>query len=563
METASRPFPINVTPELEIIPLGGLGEFGQNMMVYRAGGRMLIVDAGAAFPDASLPGVELVIPDLSYLREHAAELDAIVLTHAHEDHIGALPFVLREFKAPVLGSRYTLEVVRSKMAEHPDIDTLAFDEVAPGEMRTFGAFTLSFLQVNHSTAGALAIVLDTPAGTIVHTGDFRIDTPPAEDDHFDYAGFAALGKRGVLALLSDSTNVERPGFTASEKDVAHTLDGLVEDARGRVIVALFASSVPRLRELARVAERHGRLLHLAGRSLVESIRIARELKLLAIPDSMLIGAPQLEALPPERVMIVLTGSQGEPRSALARVAALEHRDIKVRPGDTVIFSSRIIPGHERSVGALINTLSQQGAEVITERTHHVHTSGHAQAGELATMLSLVRPAWFIPIHGEYYQLRKHGRLAVQCGVPEERVILATNGQIVSFAQGQGGHAGTVITGRQFIDGECMVAISMDELRERRKIGETGLVIVLLLVNRETGAILHGPEFVTRGFVYELPSAALNDGAAAYLLSVVDDLKPDKRRDLDVLKEEVRLAVRRHLGRVVGRKPVVIPLILSV
>lgn len=563
---APRPFHLDAPPVLEILPFGGLGEFGLNMMGYRAQGTLLLVDCGASFPDASLPGVELIIPDFEALNELSGELCALILTHGHEDHIGAIPYLLRELgtrELPIYGSRFTLELVKNKLAEHPDLHNARLTVINPQSHLDFGPFGLGFLQVNHSIPQALALVIETPLGPIVHSGDFRIDTEPAKSDSFDYAGFAALGQKGVFALLSDSTNIERPGFTKSESEVARSLSTIFENAPGRLIISLFASAIPRLAELLTLAEHHKRRVLLAGRSVINTLGIARELGLLSVPDSLFIGAGQLGEVPPEKLLIILTGSQGEPRAALSRVATGEHKEIKIQAGDTLVLSSRIIPGNERDVRNLINLVSQQGAEVISEHEQLVHTSGHAQAGELATLLSLTHPKWFIPIHGEYAQLKRHGRLAQSCGVAVEHIILATNGHVVAFSETWGGLSRKVPTGRRFIDGESLLTISPDELRERRKIGELGLVIAVIVISRESGKLLSEPQFVTRGLVYDLPQGRLLEDASACLLDVWDDLSRTTRNDPEALKEEIRRATRRYFGRVVGRKPVVIPIVLRV
>ncbi|RJO65103.1 MAG: ribonuclease J [Myxococcales bacterium] len=549
-------------PSLQITPLGGLGEIGMNMMVYRWDNDAIVVDCGGLLPDPSLLGIDLVLPDYAYLHPHRDKIRALILTHGHEDHIGGTPYFLRDFKIPVYGTRFTIELVKSKIEEHPHLADIDYHVIEPDDAIVIGPFHVTFLHVNHSISQTVSLAIDTPEGLVVHTGDFRIDSTPTDGRVFDYEGFAQVGRRGVLALLSDSTNVDRPGYSQSEKDVARELDALIHRARGRVLVSLFASSIPRIQEVVNVAKRYGRKVHVAGNRLVAATQIARGLGLLRIDPSMLIDVDQVEMLPPEKVMVIMTGSQGEPRSVLSRVALDDHKQIRVREGDVVIFSARVIPGHERTINNLINHLSLRGAEVYFERTHKVHTSGHGHAGELATMLNLVRPHYFIPIHGEYYHLIKHGRLAVDCGVPPERVLIAHNGDTVQFADGQGALVGRTPVGRVYVDGRGVGDVSPEEIRERRKIAETGLVLVLLVIRQATGEILYGPELMSRGFVFEQVSKELMEDAKKAVLTSLESFSIEMIANLEEVKEEVRTTLRRFFNRALNRKPVVIPVVME-
>ena len=438
---------------LHIVPLGGVGEIGMNMMAYHYKDEIIVVDCGGLFPDSSLLGIDLVISNFNYLRENSGKIKALILTHGHEDHIGAVPFFLQEFNVPVYGTRFTLELIKEKLLEHDRIGYTYLNEIKAGEHIEFEHFRASFLSVNHSICDAISLALDTPEGLVVHTGDFRIDTTSTNSDIFDFSGFSELGRRGVLVLLSDSTNVERPGFTRPEREVAAEIDTIFHRANKKIFVSLFASSIPRIQHICDLARRYGRKIHIAGRSLESTTGIARNLGLLKLDSAQLIDEDQVAKMPPEQVCILVTGSQGEPRSVLTRIALNNHKELKVNPGDIVILSSRIIPGHERSVSNILNHLSRCGAEVFTERTHIVHTSGHGHRGELATMLNLIKPRYFIPVHGEHRHLVTHGKLAVDCGVSEKNIMIINDGDVVQFKDSVGTLVDRIETGRVYVDGK--------------------------------------------------------------------------------------------------------------
>ena len=549
-------------PSLKIVPLGGVGEFGLHMMAYCYGDEILVVDCGGLLPDHSLLGIDLVIPDMTFLADRREKVKALIITHGHEDHIGATPYFLRNFDVPVYGTGFSLELLREKLSESEPGRQFRLECVEPGDTVSFRHMSVSFLHVNHSICQAVSLALDTPEGLIVHTGDFRIDATPIQEEVFDYAGFAELGRRGVLALFSDSTNVERPGFAASEREVFRELDLIFRRAGGRIMVTLFASSIPRIQQVIDLAGRYGRRVHLAGRSLETNTRIALRMGLLKVDDSMVIGAGEVDELPPNEVVVIMTGSQGEPRSVLARVAMNDHKNIHVQAGDSVIFSSRIVPGHERSVFNTLNHLAMRGADVYYERTHNVHTSGHGHRDELSTMLNLVRPRYFIPIHGEYRLLKRHGELAETCGVAPDKVLLAVNGDVIRFRDGEGALVDHIPTGRIYVDGKGVGDVGPDEVRQRRKIGQTGIVIALLVFSQSTGEVLYGPDIMSRGFIFEGQSEELFHRAKQKVLETLAAFSPEKRADLDEVKEEIRLVLRRFFNRTLERKPVVFPIIMG-
>jgi len=547
---------------LQIIPIGGLGEFGQNMMAYHCRGDMIIIDCGLSFPDPSLLGVDLVIPDFSFFKSYRNRIKAMIFTHGHEDHIGATPYFLQSYNPPMYATRFTCDLLRSKLEEHHNLAPAIIEEIEPGQTLELGCFSVSFLHVNHSICQAVSLAIDTPEGLFVHTGDFKIDATPTSEEVFDYSGFAELGQKGVAALLSDSTNATREGFTRSEAEVAVHLDSIFRLSENRLLVSLFSSSIPRIQKVSDLAIRYDRKIHFSGRSLINTTRIARKLGLLSIPDSIIATEEELKHLPKNKVLIIVTGSQGEPRSALFRIALGDHKTICVEEGDVVIFSSRIIPGHGRSVTNVINHLAMRGAEIFDERTRTVHTSGHAQRGELATMLSLTKPRCFIPIHGEYHQLREHANLAKLCGVNEQKVFTPISGEVLEFRNGIGQLIGKVPTGRQFVDGDGVGEVGPEEIRERRKIGHSGLVVCLFGVSPSRGEIIYGPEIFSRGFVFDDVSETLFEEAKADLVKMFDSLNTVKMGNLDYLKEEARIRVRRFFKKSLGRKPVVLPMVFE-
>jgi ribonuclease J len=552
----------NSTAALQIIPLGGLGEIGMNMMVYQCGDDIIVVDCGLMFPDPDMLGIDYVIPDISWLRERSGQVRAICLTHGHEDHIGALPFVLQELNVPIYGTALTLGFVNEKLKEYKLDDQVDLRVVKPRDSVEMGCFSVEFLRVAHSIVDGCALAITTPEGVVIHTGDFKIDHTPVDGQPTDLPSFARYGELGVLALLSDSTNVEREGFTLSEKSVGEAFDEIFPTCEGRIIVAAFSSSIHRVQQVADAAARCGRKILLNGRSMVANVRIARELGYLHIPDDLLMDLKELPRMPREQVCMITTGSQGEPRSSLIRIAMDDHKQIKLERGDTVILSSRVIPGNERTISELINHLYRRGAEVIHERTSEVHVSGHACQEELKLMLNLVRPRFFMPIHGEYRHLMVHSKLARKTGVPEERCLLATNGDVVSFYSDTAAIVEKVESGRVFVDGKGVGDVGNVVLRDRKHLSEDGMVVIIIGMNKTTGGIIYGPDIVSRGFVFEDESQAYLETARCIVVEAVNELSEEMRCDCEEVNTTVRQVLRRFFKKTIERRPVILPVIME-
>jgi ribonuclease J len=547
---------------LKIIPLGGLGEIGLNMAIFEYGEDIIVVDCGLMFPEPYMLGIDLVIPDISYLRERADRVRGIFLTHGHEDHIGALPFVLPELSVPVYGTALTLGFVREKLKEY-DLDQVTeLEVVKPRDKVAAGAFEVEFIRVSHSIVDGCGLAIRSPQGVVVHTGDFKLDQTPVDGELTDLATFSRYGEEGVLALMADSTNVEREGYTLSEKLVGDAFDEIFPRCPGRIIVAAFSSNIHRVQQVVEAAARSGRKVLLNGRSMIANVRIARELGYLRIPDEILIDLKELPRLPKEEVCMITTGSQGEPMSALTRIAMDDHKQIKLERGDTVILSSRFIPGNEKTISDLINHLYRRGAEVFHEKVSEVHVSGHASQEELKLMLNLVRPRFFIPVHGEYRHLVKHSQLAQKVGIPPERCILAVNGEVVEFSGERCSITGTVESGRVFVDGKGIGDVGEVVLKDRRHLSEDGMVIVIIAINQGSGEIIYGPDIVSRGFVFEDESQEYLDEAKKLVLDTLANLSIEVRGDWGEVKQEVRRILRRFFNKTIERRPVILPLILE-
>jgi ribonuclease J len=550
------------TAALQIIPLGGLGEIGMNMMAYHCGDDIIVVDCGLMFPEADMLGIDYVIPDISWLRERSTQLRGICLTHGHEDHIGALPFVLQELNVPIYGTALTLGFVNEKLKEYKLDDQVDLRVVKPRDTAVLGCFSVEFLRVAHSIVDGCALAITTPEGVVIHTGDFKIDQTPVDGQLTDLPSFARYGEQGVLALLSDSTNVEREGFTLSEKSVGEAFDEIFPTCEGRIIVAAFSSSIHRVQQVADAAARCGRKILLNGRSMVANVRIARELGYLHIPDDLLMDLKELPRMPREQVCMITTGSQGEPRSSLIRIAMDDHKQIKLEQGDTVILSSRVIPGNERTISELINHLYRRGAEVYHERTSEVHVSGHACQEELKLMLNLTRPRFFMPIHGEYRHLMVHSKLARKTGIPEERCLLATNGDVVSFYSDTAAILEKVESGRVFVDGKGVGDVGNVVLRDRKHLSEDGMVVVILGMNKTNGGIIYGPDIVSRGFVFEDESQEYLETARCIVVEAVNELSEEMRCDCEEVNTTVRQVLRRFFKKTIERRPVILPVIME-
>ena len=555
-EQTSNTFP------LQIIPLGGLGEIGLNMMAYECGDDIIVVDCGLMFPEPDMLGIDYVIPDISWLRERSEFVRAICLTHGHEDHIGALPFVLQELNVPVYGTALTLGFVNEKLREYKMDDLVELITVKPRDTVNLGCFSVEFLRVAHSVVDGCALAITTPEGVVIHTGDFKIDQTPVDGQLTDLSSLSRYGEAGVLALLSDSTNVEREGYTLSEKYVGEAFAEIFPKCSGRVIVAAFSSSIHRVQQVADVAIRCGRKVLLNGRSMIANVRIARQLGYLTISDNDLMDLKELNHLPPEQVCIISTGSQGEPMSALTRIAMDDHKQIKLERGDTVILSSRVIPGNERTISELINHLYRRGAEVFHEKTSEVHVSGHASQEELKLMLNTVRPRFFIPIHGEYRMLVKHIQLAQKVGIPQERCILATNGDLVSFYADTAAIVEKIESGRVFVDGKGVGDVGNVVLKDRKHLSEDGMVVVIIGINQSSGALIYGPDIVSRGFVFEDESQDYLEASRAVVLEALNEINDEMRCDCEEVKQAVRQSLRRFFKKSIERRPVILPVIME-
>jgi ribonuclease J len=547
---------------LKIIPMGGLGEIGLNMAVFEYGDDIIVVDCGLMFPEPYMLGIDIVIPDISYLRERSERVRGVFLTHGHEDHIGALPFILPELQVPVYGTALTLGFVREKLKEY-DLDrTTELVTVKPRDRVDAGSFQVEFIRVAHSIVDGCGLAIRTPLGVVVHTGDFKLDQTPVDGELTDLVTFSRYGEEGVLALMSDSTNVEREGYTLSEKLVGDAFQDIFPRCPGRIIVAAFSSNIHRVQQVVEAARRCGRKVLLNGRSMIANVRIARELGYLSFPDDILIDLKDLPRLAKEEVCMITTGSQGEPMSALTRIAMDDHKQISLERGDTVILSSRFIPGNEKTISDLINHLYRRGAEVYHEKVSEVHVSGHASQEELKLMLNLVRPRYFIPVHGEYRHLVKHCQLAQKVGIEPERCVLAVNGDIIELSGDGCGIAGNVEAGRVFVDGKGIGDVGDVVLKDRRHLSEDGMVVVIIAINQASGEIIYGPDIVSRGFVFEDESQEYLDEAKKVVLDTLANVNEEVRGDWGEVKQEVRRILRRFFNKTIERRPVILPLILE-
>jgi len=548
---------------LKIIPLGGLGEIGLNMMVFEYGDTLFVIDAGLMFPEDYMLGVDFVIPDMDYLRQNKSRVAGIVLTHAHEDHIGALPYLLKDFKAPVFGTPFTLGLVRQKLEEFDRLGSTALHSILPEEKLKLGPFTLEFIRVGHSVLDGVGIAIQTPLGRIIHTGDFKIGFGAVDGMTTDVNKFAKFGEKGVLALLSDSTNVEREGSPISDKEIYETLTRITTGSSGRVIVALFASNIARIQVILDIARANGKKIIFDGKSIEASVRIASELGYLNSTDNKIIQIDEVAEHDDEQIIIITTGTQGEPMSSLARMSAGTHKQIKIKEGDTVVLSSKFIPGNEKAIAKIINNLYRKGADVIYEKISDIHVSGHAFRDELRLMIKLTQPRYFLPIHGEYRHLILHSRLAKEVGIPDENILLADNGQIVEFDKNGGRVNGRIPTGRVLIDGKGVGDVGRSVLRERRALSEEGMVAVSMAFDEETGVVVYGPEIVSRGFVFETESGHLLEDAQCVVLEIVEEITPEVANRVDKIRSKLKTALRQYFFFTIGRRPVILPFIMEV
>jgi ribonuclease J len=551
-----------VSDALKVIPLGGLGEIGLNMMALEYAGRILVIDAGLMFPKEDMLGVDLVIPDISYLTERADRVEAIVLTHGHEDHIGALPFVIRALKVPIYGTRMTLGLVRNKLKEHRLLGDTTMHEVKPGDVINLPPFEVEFIHVAHSIPGTVAVAVRTPAGVLLHSGDFKLDQTPVDGRPTDMARLGALGEEGVMLFMSDSTNAELDGNTPSEQIVGDAFRNIFPHATGRIIITTFASNIYRLQQALEVAAQFGRKVAVVGRSMSNNIHLAQELGLLHVPPNTLVPAKQLSKLPDAEVVVLSTGAQGEPLSALSRIANREHPLIQVQRGDTIILSATPIPGNEELVHRTINNLYRHGATVFYSTRNRVHVSGHASAADLRIVLNLVRPKFFVPIHGEDRHLAHHILLAKEVGLAEENVMLAGDGAVIEVGKGGFTQTGSIDAGYVFVDGLGIGDVGSMVLRDRKHLGHDGIFVIVVSVNHLTGEVVGRPDVVTRGFVHEGSSEDLIEAAKD---EVVKSLLRTSRDKLDptLLQENLKEMVAKHLYEQTKRRPMVLPVIVEV
>ena len=549
-------------PRLRIIPLGGLGEIGKNMTVYEYDNDIIVVDLGSIFPSDDMPGVDLVIPDTTYLEKNASRLRGYFITHGHEDHIGASPYILPQIPAPVYGTRLTLALIEHKLKEHR-VNNIQMNVIRPGDMVEAGAFRVEFIHVSHSITGAVALAIHTPVGTVVHTGDFKIDYTPIDDHKIDLGRFAELGNQGVLAMLADSTNIERPGYTMSERKVGETFVKYFQQADGRIIIAMFASNIHRIQQVVDAAVRFNRKVCMIGRSMVNVSKVAMQLGELTIPEGRLISADDLDRYDDNEIVVITTGSQGETMSGLARMAFAEHKKLIIRNTDMVIISATPIPGNEKSVSRVINQLYRTGANVIYEALAEVHVSGHACQEELKLIHTLVHPQFFIPVHGEYRHLYHHANLAKTLGMDDEHVHISQNGEVIELTGATMDVAGTVASGEVLIDGLGIGDVGNVVLRDRKHLSQDGLLIVVLAVDHETGAVVSGPDIISRGFVYVRESDDLFEGARAAVSQALKAYPTIVSGDWNSVKSSIREALQRYVYSTLKRSPMILPIISEI
>jgi ribonuclease J len=547
---------------LSVIPLGGLEEIGLNMTVLEYNDDIIVIDAGLMFPEEDMLGVDFVIPDFSYLLDNRKKLKGVILTHGHEDHTGALPFLLKEINVPVYGTPLTLGLVKEKLREH-NLEHIELISVKPREIINLGVFSIEFVRVTHSIVDGVGLGITTPVGLVVHTGDFKLDPTPVDGQLMDFHRFSEYGERGTLLLLSDSTNAEKGGFTYSEKEVRRVFEDIFSNTQGRIIIATFASNIHRIQQAIDVAVKFGRKLILCGKSIVSNAQIALDLGYLKIPKNTWLRLEDLKKLQDNEVVIITTGSQGEPMSVLSRIATDEHKFIKIKEGDTVILSAKMIPGNERSIGRIINHLFRQGADVIYEKVSEVHVSGHASKEELKLMLNIVRPKNFMPVHGEYRHLVYHSLLAKKLDIPKENIFILKNGDILEISEKEARKNGRVNSGRIFIDGKGIGDVEEMVLRDRLRLAHDGIVLILLGIEKLTGNIVSGPDIISRGFVFEDVSQEIINNVKDLLANTIKGLDKELIADPSLLKAKLRNTLKKYLRDKMDRRPMIMPIIFEV
>jgi ribonuclease J len=549
---------------LTAIPLGGLGEFGMNMMALRLGDDIIVIDAGMMFPESELLGVDLVIPDITYLKQNRAHVRAIVLTHGHEDHIGALPYILRELNVPVYGTRFTLALVKKRLDEAGLLQSTTLREVIPGgRLVEIGPFEIEFIPVTHSTIDCVALAVRTPLGVIIHTGDFKIDQTPVGGAPFDLHAFARYGHEGVLALFSDSTNVERPGFTGSERNVVPRIEELCRSAPRRVILSCFASSIHRIQQVIDIAARVGRKVAFVGRSMIDNVEIAHSLEYLRIPDGMVVRPQDIRGFDPKRLVILASGSQAEPMSSLSRIAVDNHRFVSVDENDSVILSARIIPGNEKAIFRMLDHMFRRRALVYYDNSAGtIHVSGHASQEEQKLILQLVKPKYFIPIHGEYRHLFRHAALAYQLGCVSGEILVLEDGHTLEFAEDGAFRRDPVTAGRVCVDSGSLEEIEEVVIRDRKHLSEDGVVVPIIAIDKHTGRMESQPEIVTRGMFSDNGTEFIA-GARDVILKTVEQSNAEEKSDWSVIKEKIRVDLKRYINKQTSKRPLILPVILEV
>ncbi len=549
--------------KLRVIPLGGLQEIGKNITVFEYGENIVVVDCGLAFPEDDMLGIDLVIPDISYLTKNKDKIRGIVLTHGHEDHIGAMPYLLKEINVPVYGTKLTLGLLALKLEEHGLMSTTKMIDVGEGETIELGPFKIEFIRSTHSIAGAVALALHTPVGIVIHTSDFKIDYTPIEGQPIDLARFAELGKKGVLLLMSDSTNVERKGYTMSERTVGEAFEEIFINAKHRIIVASFASNVHRLQQIIDAAAKFGRKVAVVGRSMVNVVKVATELGYLTAGEGTMVDIDQIGKYPPDKIVIITTGSQGEPMSALTRMAMSEHRKVEIEPGDLIIISATPIPGNEKSVFRVIDELFKKGAHVIYEALADVHVSGHACQEELKLMHSLVKPKYFMPVHGEYRHLKQHAILAHEMGLEMDRIFLMETGKVLELASNSAKINGCVTSGRVLVDGLGVGDVGSIVLRDRKLLSQDGLIVVVITTEKESGQVIAGPDIISRGFVYVREAEDLIENAREVIKKTLMKFEGKNKMDWAEKKGLIKDDLRVYLFERTKRKPMILPIIMEI
>ena len=549
--------------KLKIISLGGLNEIGKNMTVYEYGGDMLVVDVGMGFPDDDMYGIDVVIPDFTYLIKNKEKIRGIFLTHGHEDHIGSIPYLLRSINAPIYATRMTAGLVKLKLEEHRLLDKTKLITCEAGEVVKAGRFSVEFIHVNHSIADAVAFAIKTPVGLCVHTGDFKIDSTPIQGGMIDLARLGELGKAGVLALLCDSTNVERPGYTKSERCVGASFDALFRGCDQRIIVTTFASNVDRIQQIISVAAKYGRKVAVTGRSMENAMKVSTELGYMNVPEGTLVDVNHIKSLPKDKICIVTTGSQGETMSALTRMAFSTHRQVDIQAGDRIIISASAIPGNENAIGNVINELYRKGAEVVNERTGQLHVSGHACQDELKIIHALVKPKFFIPLHGEQRHLKIHAKLAQEMGMHPNHILISDIGKVMEFTPNSAKINGTVPAGRVFVDGYGVGDVGSVVLRDRKHLAEDGMIVVVTSMSGEDGSVVSGPDIITRGFVYVKESEELMEELRRVAVEALERCHRSNTTDWATIKGEIKNDLSGFLYKKTKRNPMILPVIMEV